>query len=141
MLQVKKNYFEQNRLLLFTLEGEITDPQMAGDELNTPDVAFESDCLQEIVDCRRLEVAESVDPEDLVDFAKKILSWRDCEMLLLIPADSPLHQGMAVAFPSVIAKKRRRIWLHYTVDEAINLLNLIQINSPVKAIMQLKAVG
>ncbi|MBN2716566.1 MAG: hypothetical protein JXX14_11985 [Deltaproteobacteria bacterium] len=125
---------------MFTLEGEVVPADLESDMVNTwatVDVAY---CEREIVDCRYLEISEAVSREELVRFAEKILTWRDCEMVLLIPADSPLHEGMAEALAVILSRKRRkRIWLHYTVDEAINLLHLIQRYSPEPEIRALQS--
>jgi len=138
MLSIKNHYFEQNELLMCTLEGEITPNDLKTRSLGDQQLPEDCPCQREVVDCRRLEVSDAVTAEALVGFAEKILTLRTCEMVLLIPADSPLHEGMAEALATVLVKKRRRIWLHYTLDEAINLLNLIQHNSPEPAIRYLR---
>lgn len=138
MLSINNNYFEQNELLMFTIEGEITSEDLEEDKLGTLNMNAECHCQHEVLDCRRLIVSDDVSQEELVLFAEKILTCRDCKMILLIDADSPFHEGMAEALATVIANKRRCIWLHYTVDEAINLLHLIQHNLPEPAIEYLK---
>ena len=138
MLRIRNHYFEQNELLLFSLDGEMTTSDLESDILDTLNTVNDAYCRQEVIDCRNLEISDTIDPEALVTFSKKLLTFRDCEMLLLIPADNPLHEGMAEALAIVLANKRKRIWIHYTIDEAVNLLNLIQHKSPEPAIRHLR---
>ena len=138
MLRIKNHYFEQNELLMFSLEGEVTPEDLRGDVLNALEIEAKYFCAREVLDCRRLEISDEVTQEALVEFAEKILTCRNCEMLLLIPDDNPFHEGMAEALAIVMANRRRRIWLHYTVDDAINLLHLIQHNLPEPAIRYLE---